>query len=301
MNKIIITAAILFSCSSSFAQVANDLTKEHLKGKVKSVQSISYYGIKENKSFTRGELLDDLDAHCTEYYNQYGFLTQGICGQNGEQKALFSRDADNTLLESSVSSQGKIISRTRYLYNSKNQLVKETNYNAKNQITGSMDKYYDSLNRKVLELEYSYYFSKKADTILNYARKYIYDQNKLDSTVEIYFYKYRLGQLSITLYNDSGRAIKEESLDAEGNVSEWKKIKYTYDKKGNITAITTLFSDDRGSGKKNSSDYETFEYDESGNWIKRYYTFRTPENTGFEVTEWIEKTIITERKIEYYK
>lgn len=298
MKKLIALITLTACLLPILAQDKFDLSSEELKGRVKSVQSTTYNGHKENKTFVKDKILDNSDAQRTEKYNPQGYLMEVTFGPNGEYKRILSRDAENTLLEVTISEMNKTVKKIRYIYDSKNRCTQKQIYNNLNQGLGRTEYKYDSLNKLIVEVEFKYSFYSKLDTTMEFTF-YKYKGKKLDSTVNIpSSWKY----VVYTKYNDSSLPETEVTVDNKSKEEEKISYKYDYDKLGHLIKITTVYPESRGTNKKTSEDVEIFEYDEKGNWVKSFYIYRDEEALAYDAdSRWEEIIEITERKFEYYK
>lgn len=223
----------LVSCSKPSLIKNNDLEKENLKGKVKSI--IEYTINSNNKSsinriyffnqlglltFERNEASEDKDSYFYTYEN----------GRVNSRKTITHRK--NKQLE------------TMSIYNySKNYCVINTYRNDVLSIK-TIKKYENNL----LKSNYFYrYDIKGKNPYLNSHNKYYYNNKKQLINYETYLWKY---------------GTKKEFLD-------WKET-YIYDSKESEPVIKKVYTFDAFPNKYNHNVFEySNKYDEKGNWIEK--------------------------------
>ncbi|MCL2651210.1 MAG: hypothetical protein FWD60_09345 [Candidatus Azobacteroides sp.] len=302
MKKIIIyqvlISLLLVSCSTN--KVKNDLEKEGLKGKVKSVQSALFNSSEQLGETVRGNLIhyDDLKS-----YNEKGYLIE-IVKYWDEWVKIFlfkSNDInskadietyhynDKNLLTEIVNKDIKTLCE----YNEKNQMIQSKLYdNSNGQLRSTTTFIYDEYGNPIESIDQSIGNSKRDKTTF----KYEYDnnhhiiksvENKLnDYSIIKEFNKNNnltverkivgkvdslnnlqevMTEENLYTYNDKNQLIKEFHKNSDGT----NQIENHYGKKGLL-----ISSHDFGNSVNTSYDNEiTYEYDSHDNWIKKIYKY----------------------------
>jgi len=278
----------LSACSVSIPE--NDLEKENLKGKVKSVKSEYYYATEKFGEAVKVGKVKPKILYGHAFYNSYQEKYE-IFDRNGFLSEKYSYD---TL--------GKIKSR---------MIVKRTDHpKVYENFTYSYDEgveslstvgtsVYDALNNTQIETSIIF-----GDTIwvdiykFDKGRKIEHNNYSKDGSrnwKSTYEYK-NSGRLIVENSHDEFEDIRiKTSLDKSGNpiliessdfFGEFKtKKKYEYNEYGDVISFKSY----NKNGHVESHDTFSYVYDNVGNWIQK-----TENNDGKPV-------YITERKIEYYE
>ena len=258
ISKIILInllACLTTNCQYQSLQ-ENDLSRNELKGNVKTTTSMSFNMDEDGneiselkrKTHTRYNRQGNIEEECV--YDEESNLERKFTIQYDEKGKEISRcfyDQDNEL-------EGKIYS----LYNRKGNIVELQSYNSTSDdmYEQTIIKYDSKGNRAYLK-----------QTFL-----------PTNSTIEIH-YKYKDGLLAETIsylnkkellryrktYNEQGK-VKEEEWQHEKNKSKERK-NFEYDEKSNLFKVSTYR--DCGSNKFYLVSEMSFEYDEHANVIKR--------------------------------
>lgn len=216
----------LFSCDTT-AQKKNDLQRQNLKGKVKSVKQFSYEVVEKFGEITKGinigwseddnslSLYDDKGNLIEEnlynydrilllkYKNQYddkGNLIEGNWynpdGTLGFKSKYQYNDKGNKIEENWYDSDGKLIGKVKVQYDEKGNVIEETRYNSNGKLSSKSKYLYDDEGNKIEENWYN------ADGILGSKYKYQYKYDQQGNWTE-----------QIEYENDIPQKIKERTIE----------------------------------------------------------------------------------------
>lgn len=276
---ILITTIFLFTnCSKKEIVKENDLSKLHLKGKVKSLKHIGYKAFMDGDSVATGSIEVD-KAH---YFNEDGFVMKL---RQLDNSSFYSYDNTMKLLNiKEYYEDGNIRSTSKYNYDYFSGLLKNIDFNL---YRHGIEKLSKSINQKfeyddrgnILKEESSYPDGAKIDNTF-----YMYKDNVLvKDSANIY----QGEELAFIITSNYKNGLKNEIF--EYNALSQKKLtvkrEIIYNEYGhNIEMLETDFQDSTTKLFK----YD-LNYDSTGNWIKV-----TESENG-------EPSFIAVRTIEYYK
>lgn len=264
MKNLLIFVSILIS-SLCFSQ-NNDVKKEGLFGKVKSV-SFANYDVKElDGQYLKGQKKQEsfFDDYVVTDYNINGnrILETYKKTDNSIRKTIkYTYNEKNQVTEISTDKFGK----EKFEYNEKSQLINHTSFDENGRIDNFITYSYDTLGN-LLEEKFT-----------NFTYKYFYNSNKLKIKLE----KYDNDDISkgkIFKSKVEPTSFNEYKYDTENRISEKTEISktrkdeesYLYDNFGNI--LVEIINIDK---KNDGSSYSTimrkyiYKYDENQNWISR--------------------------------
>ncbi len=231
--------------------VENDLIKNELKGKVKSVRTLNYFPTKKQGDTTKTE--DILGEITFELYSENGFLLERYVGSNDTpyNKELYKYDNKDNLLEKQVfdyeDSIYYIRYKTTYKYNEKRQLIEMGGFDYNGNYSIDETYKYDGYGNKVEVNEF-----------------------KSDGSLE---------SKSIFKYDEKGKRLEKNEYHSDGKLCY--KLSYFYDYKNNLIEENVYYSSDKRDEKGNvipqkiyvggiftRDEKKTFKYDKNGNKIE---------------------------------
>lgn len=232
MRYNIVTLLFLFSLLGYAQFPITDWEKENLKGKVKSVKSITYQYINDNGKMQKGSPMTGFNTLVS--YNIKGYKISGEQFSTDEKiigSWVYIYEGNNLLRQVDVFNQKKQVQEImKHTYNSKTQKEDVNGYDANGVFTGKQIACYDEKGLKINEL--------LLDSKENFLMKseFIYDSKS----------------------NLSERYIEDK---------EGKKVvlKYVYDEKNNVIEENYYGNGGQLYGQKKF----TYKYDNQGNWIER--------------------------------
>ncbi|MCG8794595.1 hypothetical protein [Tenacibaculum finnmarkense] len=228
LSLLIIVILTAFSCNNQKEET--DLTKEKLKGRVKSYTEISYKAIERFGKIEKGERLKSIQI---KYSNK-----------------------GNKIETNHYNSYGSLSSKHIYKYGNKGNKIEKSYYNSDGSLSSKHIYKYDNKGNKI---EMSYYHS---DGILKSKSIYKYD-NKGNEIEMRYYVSDDLGFKSISKYDNKGNEVEMRYYDSGGNFDEEYYSKY--DNKGNKIEM----SSSNAFGKKSKYIYKYDNFDKKGNWTKK--------------------------------
>jgi hypothetical protein len=308
--SIIILFISLFSCNN-FGQQKNDLQKQKLNGKVKSISENSFAATEKFGEIVKGEKLVGSPNNIDGYFNNNSHT-------NFNQKGFIVVDKNDFV-------------NMTYLYNTKNQIIEENRYSkdgselySKKTSTYDKDKLkeektYDykptkSLREKIINnydglgnMIKSIYYNGDG----KFSSKVIYKYDKYGNQIEMKILDSinETSFLSRYKYDSKKNQIEEKNINEDGS---FKLIKKKYDNYQNIVEINNL----EMPIVAYMGDIEKYRY--SNNLVVEYTHLLGPSDEVYEKGKyiylfdknknWIKKTIIKngvpekiiERVIEYY-
>lgn len=323
MKKPILFFLVLLAFSCSEEKTENDLSKENLFGKVKSVETKEFYAIDSSGVVVKDGISKSKPIVLNEY-NKWGNLekTTKFLLDNPQRntKIIYSYNERNKLLkEEYYSVNDSLSSEVFYKYDENNNLIEWITYNDARLFNLKYIYKYDNQNNLIEELFYGdstyvywgkevYHYDNQNKTkkISQYnseeilRREMIYD--KKENLIEETEYDSLNVRFKWTYkYDNKGNEIEENRFGADGSF-HFKHIS-KYDDKGNLTERTEF--------NKNNNPVETeiykYKYDKKGNWIEKIQ-IQNDRNRMYMAkydlypvyTNDLYPVYITERKIEYY-
>jgi hypothetical protein len=309
--SIVILLTFLTSCEN-YAQQKNDLQKEKLSGKVKSIKVNSFSAIEKFGEIVKGEKLIGSPTNIDGYsdnneqinFNEKGFI---VVSKNDFINITYSYNTKNQIIEENrYSKDGSILySKKTFIY-AKDKLKEEKtfDYNPTESITEKVINFYDGLGNLMKSINYNGNGKLSSEVIYKY--------DKFGNQIEIKGLD-SIGETSfLTKYKFDSRKnqIEERDFNEDGS---FKLIKKKFDNYQNILEINTqdmpIVAYTGNISKFKYSNNLVIEYthlsgpgDEVYEEEKYLYFFDKNKN-------WIKKTIIKngipkkiiERTIEYYK
>lgn len=287
MSKSIFLLLFLCSCFASSAQGEYlNWEKMKLRGKVKSVtESYSYppssYKLKEGKVFlpnqtgiftdifnNKGNRIkstltrDNLSwVNVFRYDDKENLIEDFETDAGGDfyLKIFLSYDSKRNLIgKKECHNYGKDCGLFQYIYDDENNLIEERDYWKEGSLSWRRLYQYDSNRNKIEELVYT------GDDELRHKYRYQYDK-KGNVTLKMDFFEDTIHWRSTQyLYDENKNLIETNIYNMPGNKLK-DKIKFNYDKSGNVTEETRYSSD---GSVMNKVTYELM-YDETGNWEKK--------------------------------
>ncbi len=128
MKKIILLIILSSLCFNSFAQKKNDLTKENLKGKVKSLKITKYKAIDKFGEIIKGKKEDAYHI----LYNEKGNKTEvSHYKPNGnlDYKGIYKYNERGNLIEDSFyKSDGRLDCKSVYKYDERGSQIEVSHY-----------------------------------------------------------------------------------------------------------------------------------------------------------------------------
>jgi hypothetical protein len=248
---IVLMPLLCFGCFGDNER-KNDLTKNNLKGKVKSVEKTVYDAVEKDGEIEKSSL----NYKRTERYNKDGYMVERKAYKSDsslKDVCKFEYDTKGNLLEQIFTDEdGKYACKIAYKNNSNGMMIEEkllspTNKNAISTTTHKYDK-----------------------------------KGRLIETIDWWTYKKSKAMWKYVLeYNEGGKISKETLYkDDRGRIREWENTLYDYNENGDKIKEVVK------STKFDPSHYTfSYEYDKVGNWTSRTKFFQG------EPSEIVERTI----------
>jgi len=304
MKKIItlfISILFMIGCNTNKSKIETDLKKYDLKGKVKSMQSVSYRAIEKFGEIQKGEEVDKL----LSIFNEMGNFTERIYSKNRKidsKQTYIYNDQGNIIDKKEYDSEGNLKLQTTYNYDEKGNKLEENTFGGFE--TKKTTYKYDDKGREVESLITLSFQGFDGSVELRITKEYDQKGNVVEE--KNYNNRNELSNRSIFTYDERGNKVKEIFINLDTNKSEEKNI-YIYDKNNKKIEIQKYISD-------NLSEKSTIKYDERGNILEKdIIDFIT--NTSFKIVYKNDKTgnpiekvyynngilyMINEIEIEYY-
>lgn len=278
----------LTSCQSKFSN-ENDLKKEKLNGKVKSMTDNTYTANEKFGVIELGSKLVNFSNKENRYteFNRFGFKTKEINTTLLGHKILYNYNKDNKIVDEKIMEELSEIpyELTSKSYDKEGRLIEDNTFDTSDQ------------KRKLLQ-----------------KRKFKYDN--FDNLIEVNSYDEN-GKLDFkekSKYNKEGFIIENQMYSENGTLDYIQKFYYDHNNNrikytskgfntatGNNQTIKSKFNDRNleiqcennyeatAIGRKESKvETYSYEYDDKGNWIKKIIFIANIPNT------------IVVRQIEYY-
>lgn len=235
------------------AQSGNDLIKQNLKGKVKSLKEWEYQG-----SFKKGEIIaGQLYFVHTYEYNRDGW--ELVEKNYGEKDILYTDTfiyADGILKEKKQNNKSGLLEfRWIFDYDKGGNLIEE-NFDDPSDFKQSGKYIYKHTKDKQAE---KFCFNHQGDLTLK--NKYLYDRNNNIIESKLYTNKDSLLLFEIMRYNDNNNKIEDI-----GNINgKLEKYTYKYDIDGNQTEECNY----KGDTIFEKKTFKYSDFDKIGNWLKK--------------------------------
>jgi len=288
----IISILLLFSqCTEN--KIKTDLTKENLKGRVKSIKETPYHVVEKFGEVTKGDINIEGGYLTDDYWLLLSSIWHKTYNEIGFEMETKKYDANGNTLKRSVCNydeKGKLIdwksyntkgleSKTTYKYDEKGNQIESNSYNPKGELEYKNTYKYDD---KGNQIEDSWYNNRELN------RKYTSKYNKKGIMIERNGYNFN-GELDfkgVFTYDDKGNKIEMNSYNTDGQLKG--RHTYKYDDKGNEIEKSEYSYEYSFIGELVKTESFKFKYDHKGNWIEKIeYENDIPQR-------------IFEREIEYY-
>lgn len=259
---IVLFSILSIACDSEKRE--NDLTRENLKGKVKSVKEISYYTEEKFGDPIKSEKYNQAEL----YFNEQGYFTEKNKHFKTEtqSKETFKYNNQGNIIEKKEFFNSSWLNSTRittytYQYDDKENLIEEKENDENEKLKSRKVFKYDKKNNKTqyewygsdenLWEKYTYKYDERgnqielnefsADNIL--MRKYIYKYDEKGNQIEESKYNSdgKLEEKFIFKYDNNNNKIEEKLYDSDGKLE--KKVVYSYNK-GNLIEEKSYNSSD---------------------------------------------------------
>jgi len=248
---------VLLVCSSScqnvnLGQQRNDLSKENLKGKVKTVKSYLYKGIDKFGKLSKGKMT----SKSIVSYNEKGIEIENVSFTMFEDQD-FKMNYKSTSVyndkgykiecnEYDLDNGNKLIGKIVYIYDNNGNNIEVKSYDRDGKITGKSIFKYDSRGNKTEQ-----------------------QSNEKDN------YQYQ----KTMKYDNRDNIVEEQIYIISNNLK--RKVVYKYDDNGNEIETETYLN-----GKfewSSSTKYEGF--DEKGNWTTSIWSMNTSDDNSVTIKE----------------
>lgn len=280
----------------------SDLTNDNLFGKIKTMQTIEYTAVSNEKTIEKGEKISSL----FKKYNASGFLLESSeYNPDGSlmQKEVFEYDKKNNRIKEFLFSdenkidqyieikyntlrlpvkmftkdeKGKTFQKNTYQYNEKNELIRLTGYDERGKMAERSYYSYDNKGNLMQYTGYGEYDNRKISFQYN-------PENKIIESLTLDL-KGNFAEKVIYQYDNNKNSVKKTYLDKDNKLL--KSELCVYDNYENLLEIT-LFDEN---GIITESHSFSYQYDETKNWIIQ----TTYTGTDKKIVS------VTERVIEYY-
>lgn len=232
---IIFLSLLCFSCFSD-EEVMNDLKKNNLKGKVKSMEEAVYDVVEKDGEIEKSNL-------------------------NWKHLIVYNREG-NKMMKKTYKLDGSVEDVYMYKYDRKGRLIEELGTDAAGEYSTKMVYEYDDKGRMIEDNLWTPEYAHPIST-----STYEYDEKGM-LTESIIWYtskKNRVMWKYVYEYNDKGQESVSKTYKEDGSL-ERKNI-FEYNNKGDM--ISMVVESDRFDPSRHTYNYE---YDEKGNWIRRIQT-----------------------------
>lgn len=259
---ILLFPIIIFGCSKLKAE--NDLEKENLKGKIKSIKYTAYVAIEKFGEIEKGEVLSFFKNEET-FYNKDGFITEKI-KFNGdftvrETKKISYNEEYKPTEENYFDKNNQLLRKIKYHYVD-TLISQENTYNSDGKLIRNIKYQYDKNNNKIKE--------ETTDSTGNQSKLFLYEYDQNKNLLETKSYSNgKLLSSAQFIYDKKGRKIEYYRKNHFYNKEE--RETYRYDEMGNL-----LQQDNYTKNSLLSSIF--YSYDENNNLINEK---RTCFETGF--------------------
>lgn len=187
----------------------NDWQREHLKGKVRCIQSVQYAGTESAKRIACSEVVF-FDVQGRLLADKKQILYQGIIAFDTRQ---------NKVSEHVYKSDGRLDWRCVYEYDKYYNRIKSVRYSGDGSVDWQDEYKYDAKRRKIASMRYT------ADGILNWRFVYQYDKNGREVATIRYGGDGSVAGKYLYEYDLQGRKVKERVYKRNKKVAQ---TEYTY-------------------------------------------------------------------------
>lgn len=231
-QSIFLLSLLFFSCNK---YKINDLSEFKLKGKIKTIQEISYEALENNGRIEAGKRAKPAWKKDTQrVFDKKGFLTEEI---------IYKTDGDI---------------RSKSIIEHKKNEISETNYTAFEEVIYTQSARLNEVGKVIENVRYN------ADGEEVIKRIYLYDE-KLNLIEELQYFN-QSKTPSVTnkyVYDEKGNKIEEYMYNPLGVlIAKWHS---DYDENGSLIEENYFFSD----GSLSAQDVYSYKLDEKGNWIQQ--------------------------------
>lgn len=267
LGSLMITAAMVFSLSACATKIqTTDIyveTAETMSHKASSSdgEAASEATTVPTEETTKETSVTTRDDHGGSYHYMKQMTTLGngyvLCEES------YYDEKGNKIRFRSSSSYTDVITTNDYVYDSRGNLLKETEtqeyQGAVTQIEVCIFFYENNLLEKMDRTTTLYPSGEPYDELCR-VTYYNYDDNGQMIKEDTYYKSGELFQAHVCTYDDKGNLLTEVDTDADGNIVG--STEYEYDSKGNVTKMTWLAFDSV------SFNYVNYEYNSNGEKIK---------------------------------
>lgn len=321
MKFSVLALLLLFSCTEAKISNDNDLKREKLKGRVKSITEKTFGATESFGETKKG----DLYYQTIDKYDDKGNLIEILNGSDNKdgEKFINKYDGNGNRIEfCGYNLRDSLETRWTYKYDTKNNKIEDCCYKGVNNLESKVLYKYDNKNNNIEESSYN------SDGSLKSKKSFIYDDNGNQIQVNSLNSFGNIGIESTSKYNEKGKTIEycycredgscsvktfymydknafkiEETVviygrkDPTAYSDMLNRITYKYDEMGSLTEESSYYSHvnyifgekrDPPPEKLNSTKSYSYEYDKIGNWIKKV-----------EKAD-IKQPTVKEREIEYF-
>ena len=271
--------------------IKNDLIKENLKGKVKSIRQTPYEAVEKFGEITKGNVFHEfyISINSIIEFNEEGnVIMEGYYLPNGNFHRNYKKDnRGNKIEENRYNSNGELHDKQVYVYDERDILIEENRYNSNGELLDKQVYVYDE--RDIL-IEDNIY---RSDGKLSF--KTIYKSDHKNNIVEedLYNSKGKLKSKTINKYDINGNKIEEVISDYEEMKLVNGKIKmvYDYNKPKDITKYLYRYDKNRNMkemilSKENDEDYgfkSSYKFDEN-NYMIEEATYSLKDKLKYKFT-----------------
>ncbi|WP_339697466.1 hypothetical protein [uncultured Roseivirga sp.] len=290
--------------SSEVKENKTDLCKENLKGKVKSVHSLTYYAIESNGEVQKGRRTR---TNLYEMYTENGYLKEvrshraEVGGALNFIRTLSYNDKSELIENINYLPGGKIGYKEDFKYNSKGQIVENNRITEADGYSYKKAYQYDQ-SGNLLEI-----VNTQTKATLNTKTVYSYNENNLPIEEITFDYKGNVEFRTVMKYNERNTLIEKWEYLRDGTREHYKfndkglpVENYTYYEEGDIYDYKATYKYDANG---NSIQYITYEYDGAIHEKSEYKYFYDDQSNWIKQIEYKDEKpyLIYERDIRYYE
>lgn len=226
----ILISLFLYACNEF---KTNDLERLDLKGKIQSIQEISYQAIEKEGQIIAGKRSKPSWKKDTkQIFNRNGELIQEIVyATNGGirlKSKLKANFKEKTILETSFDAQDVKLYTQISKLNQKDEIVEKIRYDLEQNVLAKYEYEYNDKGDLVTELQF-------LDNDDKPSVKTLYEYDEHGNKVKEFMYN-PLGKLIakwISTYNDANLLIEEKYYFSDGSLSAIENYEYQIDENGN--------------------------------------------------------------------
>lgn len=302
----LLVTCLLLSCSNAQQDVESDWLKESLCGTVKRLTTTQYKplseaateGAKENLGLLQEDIrVYNAEGFCVEmlhesrggniksrrvleYNNQHRLISEVHYKGTIEKPVLsnsFEYDEDGDVIQHEYTALDQAPVTTVYTYNENKSIRKGELKNDEGIVQVAYETFFDPAQNIIKDIRFNRDYES-----MTYATYHRYDAQQRLYCTEVYN---PVGNnFSVSKFDEKGQKIEVRKY-REGIVTS--ACQYTYDEKGNETAVSCDLTE--ANVKRTVKSSMEYEYDEQGNWTRK-----TTSQEGVV-------TYVVERQLEYYQ